>query len=141
MRSQFYVRLIFVFTLLCLEIIMVATHLIHANDLGLYRWKYRIILTHTKEENHPELISLFKEMEKEACKIRDRDLLHFHFSDLHILRRSLGFEFKPSAKFVLILIGKDGGIKLESEKTSLKTLFGLIDSMPMRQEEIQYDQC
>ena len=141
MRIQFYTRLIYVFTLFCLGIIMFATHLIHANDLGLYRWKNRIIITYTEKENHPELINLFIEMEKDACKMRDRDLLHFHFSDLQKLRKSLGFIYRPSANFLIILIGKDGDIKLESGKSSLNTLFELIDSMPMRQEEKKYDQC
>ena len=39
--------------------------------------------------------------------------------------------------FLFILIGKDGGEKLISEKpVILKQLFGLIDSMPMRRQEM-----
>ena len=41
----------------------------------------------------------------------------------------------------LILIGKDGGIKLNSRKTSLEEIFSLIDTMPMRQEEMLNDKC
>ena len=34
------------------------------------------------------------------------------------------------------LIGKDGGIKHESQRLDLPLLFSLIDRMPMRQEEM-----
>ena len=39
------------------------------------------------------------------------------------------------SEFRLILIGKDGWIKLNTRKTSLEEIFSLIDTMPMRQEE------
>lgn len=40
--------------------------------------------------------------------------------------------------FCILLIGKDGTQKLRSpEPVSLKTLFGLIDAMPMRRDEIK----
>jgi hypothetical protein len=39
--------------------------------------------------------------------------------------------------FQVLLIGKDGGVKLRSSgPVSMKDLFGLIDSMPMRQQEM-----
>ena len=41
-------------------------------------------------------------------------------------------------RFTVILVGKDGGIKLkQSEQTSLDDIFVLIDAMPMRQEEMR----
>ena len=46
-----------------------------------------------------------------------------------------------SSEFRLILIGKDGGIKLNSRKISLEEIFSLIDTMPMRQEEMLNDKC
>ncbi len=46
-----------------------------------------------------------------------------------------------TSEFRLILIGKDGGIKLNSRKTSLGEIFSLIDTMPMRQEEMLNDKC
>ena len=40
--------------------------------------------------------------------------------------------------FSLILVGKDGGIKLKSgDQVDLTEVFELIDSMPMRQGEMQ----
>ena len=45
------------------------------------------------------------------------------------------------SEFRLILIGKDGWIKLNTIKTSLEEIFSLIDTMPMRQEEMLNDKC
>ena len=42
--------------------------------------------------------------------------------------------------FEMLLIGKDGGIKLRSNsRLPAKTLFSLVDSMPMRQAEMGKD--
>ena len=42
----------------------------------------------------------------------------------------------------ILLIGKDGGIKYESSRSvSILRLFELIDSMPMRQDEMVHDRC
>jgi hypothetical protein len=51
------------------------------------------------------------------------------------IRRRLGVQAGP---FQVLLIGKDGGVKLRSsEPVSVKDIFGLIDSMPMRQQEME----
>jgi hypothetical protein len=44
----------------------------------------------------------------------------------------------PSNTFSLILVGKDGGTKLKrSDQVDLREILGLIDSMPMRQNEMR----
>lgn len=44
----------------------------------------------------------------------------------------------PPGEFTVILVGKDGGIKLNRQvQTQLADIFSLIDSMPMRQEEMR----
>jgi uncharacterized protein YajQ (UPF0234 family) len=43
-----------------------------------------------------------------------------------------------SDSFQLILIGKDGAVKLRSDKpVAVKDIFKLIDSMPMRRQEME----
>ena len=68
--------------------------------------------------------------------------LHFTLADWQSNPASLleNLALSPS-EFGLILIGKDGGIKLNSRKTSLEEIFSLIDTMPMRQEEMLNDKC
>ena len=108
-------------------------------ELNQYLWKNRIILTFADDEDHPDLIKLKAEMKENNCEILNRDLLHFHFSNdgktgNHITTNDQSFR--------ILLIGKDGGIKYESNQyVSLIQLFELIDSMPMRQNEMQQDRC
>lgn len=42
----------------------------------------------------------------------------------------------PSGTFTLVLVGKDGGVKMtEARPVPLAEIFALLDSMPMRQQE------
>ena len=108
-------------------------------ELNQYLWKNRIILTFADDQDHPDLIKLKAEMKENECEILNRDLLHFHFSNdgktgNHITTNDQSFR--------ILLIGKDGGIKYESNRSvSLIHLFKLIDSMPMRQDEMPHDGC
>jgi hypothetical protein len=55
--------------------------------------------------------------------------------DTQKLRRRFGV--RPG-RFTVILIGKDGGVKmLREDRVELQEIFDLIDSMPMRQQEMQ----
>ena len=108
-------------------------------ELNQYLWKNRIILTFADEEDHPDLIKLKAEIKENECEILNRDMLHFHFSNDHYF----GKLTTTNDQFLrILLIGKDGGIKFESSRTiSILRLFELIDSMPMRQDEMQHDRC
>ena len=108
-------------------------------ELNQYLWKNRIILTFADDEDHPDLIKLKAEMKENNCEILNRDLLHFHFSN----DGKTGNQTTTNDQsFRILLIGKDGGIKYESNQyVSLIQLFKLIDSMPMRQDEMVHDRC
>ena len=108
-------------------------------ELSRYLWKNRIILTFADDEDHPDLIKLKVEMKENNCEILNRDLLHFHFSNEG---KTGNHTTTNDQSFRILLIGKDGGIKYESNRSvSLIQLFELIDSMPMRQDEMQHDLC
>ena len=108
-------------------------------ELNQYLWKNRIILTFADDEDHPDLIKLKVEMNENNCEILNRDLLHFHFSNDHYFGK---LTTTNDQSLRILLIGKDGGIKYESNRSdSLIQLFELIDSMPMRQDEMQHDRC
>jgi hypothetical protein len=52
-----------------------------------------------------------------------------------ILRRKLGL---PATGFAVALVGKDGGVKeIWRDPVSPDRIFALIDTMPMRQEEVR----
>ena len=124
--------------LLSLMAIMIPKEL-QGIELSRYLWKNRIILTFADDEDHPDLIKLKAEMKENNCEILNRDLLHLHLSNdgktgNHITTNDQSFR--------ILLIGKDGGIKYESNQyVSLIQLFKLIDSMPMRQDEMVHDRC
>ena len=108
-------------------------------ELNQYLWKNRIILTFADDEDHPGLIKLKAEMKENECEILNRDLLHFHFSNDG---KTGNLTTKSDRSFRILLIGKDGVIKYESNRSiSLIHLFELIDSMPMRKNEMQHDRC
>ena len=108
-------------------------------ELNQYLWKNRIILTFADDEDHPDLIKLKAEMKENSCEILNRDLMHFHFSNDGKIGN---ITITNDQSFRILLIGKDGGIKYESNQyVSLIQLFELIDSMPMRQDEMQDDRC
>ena len=108
-------------------------------ELNQYLWKNRIILTFADDEDHPDLIKLKAEMKENNCEILNRDLLHFHFSN----DGKIGNHTTTNDQsFRILLIGKDGGIKYDLNRSIfLIHLFELIDSMPMRQYEMQHDRC
>ena len=108
-------------------------------ELSRYLWKNRIILTFADDQDHPDLIRLKAEMKENECEILNRDLLYFHLSNDGKTGNHITTNYQS---FRILLIGKDGGIKYESNQyVSLIQLFELIDSMPMRQDEMQQDRC
>ena len=108
-------------------------------ELYQYLWKNRIILTFAEDKEHPDLIKLKVEMNENNCEILNRDLLHLHFNSEG---KTGNHTTTNDQSFRILLIGKDGGIKYESKRSiSLIQLFELIDSMPIRQDEMQHDRC
>ena len=85
-------------------------------------------------------------MEEKACAFTDRNLVH-----IDLLQGSEEFDEMSqrfvvphtavsSSGFQLLLLGKDGGVKLRSSTASLEDVFSLIDTMPMRRREMRDDQ-
>ncbi len=119
-----------------------------AVDLGSYQWQNRLILIFGPDDadaNYREQAAAFAGREAE---IADRDLLIGHFAATGAgdfagqqvapaasaaLRRQLDV---PDGAFQMLLIGKDGGVKLRADRPlSAERVFATIDSMPMRQRE------
>ena len=119
-------------------------------DLKDYRWKNRIILIFAPSATDPGYRSLNREIQTQRAEIIDRDLRIFHILEEGESRLeessldtgsvdSLRDSFSPhTGQLTVVLIGKDGGEKLRQvDWVSLAEIFGLIDTMPMRQEEMR----
>jgi hypothetical protein len=115
-----------------------------------YQWKNRLILVFSPSPMDPGYRALEKEIVVQAEEIIDRDLLVFHILETgeiklgesslqtgagDYLRESFSIR---SGTLTVLLIGKDGGVKLRREGgVKLDEILSLIDTMPMRQREMR----
>ena len=137
-------------TLLILGLILSA-HLVNRQSdmLEQYQWKNRLILLFgpASESLVEEQIT---ELEKDPAGIKDRDLLIFHVDgdEVSFIGKSSNSALSAHRlrnrydigedEFRYILIGKDGGVKLnKKEFVPNKDLYSIIDAMPMRQREMR----
>ncbi len=105
--------------------------------------KRRVLLVYGRDDAQHYTIEQQESLNEEKTGLADRDL------DVIVLiasqvpepdRQFLMHDYKlnPSTEFVAWLIGKDGGVKETYAKpVATKDLFGLIDKMPMRRQEMK----
>jgi hypothetical protein len=119
-------------------------------DLDSLRWKNRVLVLFSPSESDASFQSQKQLLASSAEEVFDRDLMILEIVEqgqskagnqllseksVQDIRKRLGV---LGGSFQVLLIGKDGGVKLRSsEPVSAKDLFGLIDSMPMRQQEME----
>lgn len=91
----------------------------------------KLLLFGQAQTDFKEQLSLLK---KDSAGMAERDLV------VSIVEKEAEYQkygVKRNA-FTVILIGKDGGEKFRSDKpVAPDAIFGLIDTMPMRQSEIR----
>jgi hypothetical protein len=119
-------------------------------DLDALRWKNRVLVLFSPSESDPSFQLQKRGLASSAQGVLDRDLMVLEIIEqgqsragnqllseksVQAIRKRFGVQAGP---FQVLLIGKDGGVKLRSsEPVSVKDIFGLIDSMPMRQQEME----
>jgi len=115
---------------------------LHAEPLTQYLWKRRVVLSFSDAESTPERISLLKQIKQYQCEFDDRQMVHVDLiagsSDHQLLSRQFSV---PNKNFNLVLLGKDGDVKLLTSQPSVENLLTLIDTMPMRQRELRIGSC
>ena len=118
-------------------------------DPDALRWKNRILVLFSPTESDPSFRLQKKDLASSAEGVLERDLMILEILEkgnsqagnmllsekaVEDIRMRLGAR---SGAFEVLLIGKDGMVKLRSaEPVPVKDLFGLIDSMPMRRQEM-----
>lgn len=118
-------------------------------DVEQFKWKKRLLLVFAAQSDDPSYAALQREIFTRKNEVEDRDLVIFEIVELGASKMhgaeldprtaaSLRKRFDVSPKaFALILVGKDGGVKLRrNDFNGLEEIFRLIDSMPMRQDEM-----
>ena len=119
-------------------------------DLDSLRWKNRAFVLFSPSESDASFQLQKQGLASSAQGIVERDLVILEIIEkgqsragnqllseksVRDIRKRLGLQTGP---FQVLVIGKDGGVKLRSsEPVSMKDLFGLIDSMPMRRQEME----
>ena len=120
---------------------------ISSNPLKKYIWKNRVIVTFSPREDHVKRNYFLSNINRNLCEVKSRDIVHIDliFTDknnnIEKLRNYHTNLSLSQNEFRLILIGKDGEIKLDTTNSSLDEIFSLIDTMPMRREEMIHDNC
>ncbi|WP_235868865.1 DUF4174 domain-containing protein [Vibrio superstes] len=101
------------------------------------KWQYRILLIQDRHDYQQTLTNA-------SAEIADRHLVWFLVSPSQVVSNLAGSVPEPLQQDVrqrlsdkpVVLIGKDGGTKMREERLSLPSIFSTIDSMPMRQAEM-----
>jgi hypothetical protein len=108
-------------------------------DLKPFQWKNRILLVFAPDPLDGRLKQQSGLIEKCHSGFRDRDLLVFIVAEKLSSESRLRSRFKITPNdFAVILIGKDGTAKLRHNGViEPEEIFQLVDSMPMRREEIR----
>lgn len=115
-----------------------------------YLWEDRVLVLFSPSLEEPAYREQIQDLENAAEALAERDVLI-----IHIIRESqvkVDGESKPQLgtpafyehfnvsppNFAVLLIGKDGGVKLRQNKPlTIEKLTATIDAMPMRQQEMQ----
>jgi hypothetical protein len=119
-------------------------------ELEAYHWKHRVLIIFAESKERPRFVAQMRFLKNEWDGVLDRDLIIVEVpekgksrcGDLIIsvdTAEALRKRFQVNAgTFQVLLIGKDGGVKLRAEEpVHTKDLFNLIDAMPMRREEMR----
>ena len=119
-------------------------------DLDQFQWKNRLLFLFAPDGKNPVFKKLQSEINTQTAEVEDRDLVVFEVLEDGPSRvnqtqldpqvaDSIRNRFRaPHDKFSLILVGKDGGTKMKRhDQADLKEVFELIDSMPMRKNEMR----
>ena len=117
-------------------------------DLHVYRWKKRVLLVFAPSRAGAALTQQQQWLAEhlEGCVERDLEVGYVieqgagvlgarTLSPADVARLRTRFDV-PSGEIHVLLVGKDGGVKLRADRlVAPQELFALIDAMPMRQQE------
>ncbi|MGD9172528.1 MAG: DUF4174 domain-containing protein [Desulfobacterales bacterium] len=119
-------------------------------DLKPFQWKNRLLFLFTPDASNSLFNRLQSEIANQPFEVEDRDLVIFEILEQGPSRmnttpldrqteNSIRDHFAvPQRSFTLILVGKDGIVKLKRHnRVNLTDVFELIDSMSMRQNEMR----
>jgi hypothetical protein len=125
-----------------------------AQDLELHKWEHRILIIKTSDENSENYQNQIKEFKKSTQELKDRKFVFYQiirndFVCINYENNEQNTSGKISkdlyettlnnkVNFEVILIGLDGGVKLQqTELLKKEDLYKIVDAMPMRGYELR----
>lgn len=120
-----------------------------AQDLSKHKWENRLILILTDDENNSAFQSQIAEFRKDLTGLKERKLIIYQVMPGEYKTGLDGENKKKSGRlyndyrktdagFEVVLLGLDGGVKLQqNELLPLEKLYATIDVMPMRRREME----
>ena len=120
----------------------------HGQDMTVYKWKKRLVLLMADAPDDPLLKKQLEVFSQDSLGQEERKLVIVSNTPTAMKREfpnewidwdttgSFYKQFHRKGNFEFVLVGLDGGVKHRTQKVmSLKELYRLIDSMPMRAAE------
>ena len=110
-----------------------------ADPLAPHRWKDRVVVIIAPDGSDPSLHEQRAAFAAARNGLKERDIVVLEAADNGSEATALRRKFAgPGHAFRAVLVGKDGGAKLTSDRPiSAERLFGEIDAMPMRRQEMR----
>ncbi len=110
--------------------------------LKAYQWQKRVVLLCASSARQADFVHQKAMLAKDEAGLQERDIQVMEISydqldepDKTFLREKLVI---PINAFTVVLIGKDGGVKLkQSMPIAMEALISTIDAMPMRRQEMR----
>jgi hypothetical protein len=119
-----------------------------SQELKKHQWESRVLLIFTDDKNADDFKNQIKILSENKKGLKERKLVVYQFTknefttnfiEVWSSSNSLYKKFVNNKdRFKVILLGLDGGIKLEQDRIlSPEKLFTIIDGMPMRRNELK----
>ncbi|MGJ8625746.1 MAG: DUF4174 domain-containing protein [Sulfitobacter sp.] len=106
------------------------------NDLSQFHWKKRPVVVFADSADDPAFIEQLELLHAREGELIERDVVVLTDTD-PAARSPLRLKMRPRG-FMLVLVGKDGGVKLRKPfPWDVREITRSIDKMPMRQREIR----
>jgi hypothetical protein len=121
-------------------------------SLGDYQWENRLLVVSASAPGDPNLARQLQQVAATRSEFAERDLVLISLAtdgtsqagerqldptQVEAIRAALGID---AGVFSVLLVGKDGGVKLSEEAVvPMDDIYALIDTMPMRQQEMRSD--
>ncbi len=126
------------------------TRMVQTLPLQTFRWEKRLVLLFAPTSPHTTFQKQLALFQNQRKGLKERHILLIQVIGQgqskvgkRLIAKNVAKSYLQQLKlskksYSFVLIGKDGGVKLRRNKlVSTKELFGLIDSMPMRQDEMK----